>query len=816
VSGEQRLVDEKGRPVAFRNVYETDVCVYGATIGGVFAAIAVKKSGKTVTLLEQHPTHIGGMSTGGLSFNDVLTSSTGLWPLALDFYTRCATYYGVSIEAFMATHCNGEPSIFMFYLRQMMAENGVTAINGVRVESVAKSGAFIESITLTDGSVVRAKRFIDSSYEGDLMMRSGCSFTWGREANATYAETYNGALALADLVVGKPIDPYVTAGDPTSGLLPNVQATATTVGQGDRRVVGYNYRLCMTQAASKITPPDPSVYDANDYEYLGRLFAASAGTGLGFIFTSNALKNGKYDWNANGAIGTNLFGETYRYPIGDYKSRDDFNLRLKNYTLGLFKFIRTDGRVDGATKAAVSAYGFCADEFMTNGGFPPVPYIRESVRMVGDYVFKESDLTNYSNLDGICYGGYALDSHYVSLVNSGGVMKCEGTVYTALGYYYPIPYRALLPKAAECKNLLVTYCISATHSTFGSLRMEWTHMGIGEAAGYAAALSISKNKELSALNSSYVQNAIALNPTGVVMDPLAPSANGIITITGAWTTSANQSGKEVWGQNYIHDNNAGKGTKFVRYTPALPAAGSYEIWAKFKDVNDASRASNVPYTVQRSAGTSTGTYSQKVPGGGVNTFLSIGTFTMVGDGTDYFEIGTTGTAGGTYVCADAVVFQPKFEILSASSIAPGDFPTGEIQQIDVTVTSAQLLALNLTPVQLIAAPITGYAIALQGAMFTKIAGTAYAGIAAGEDLAIRYTDASGAIVAEVETTGFLDQATAQMRYVYPFVAGATSPVFSVAPVAASPLMLHMLVGDITTGNTDLKIRLWYRIIPSAL
>ena len=643
-------------------VTECDVFVNGATVGGIFAAIAVRKSGQTVIMIDQHPYHIGGMSSGGLQFADVLTSPTGLWPLALDFYTRAATYYGVAISAFMASHCNMEPKIALKFLKEMMAENGVQCYNGVRVEAVEKSGQYIQNVRLSSGATVRAKRYIDSSYEGDVMTRA-CSYTWGRESAGTFLETHNGAQALADLVVAKPIDPYVTAGDPTSGLLPNVQPRATVVGAADRRVVGYNYRLCMTQAGDKITPPDPTSYNALDYEYLGRLFAASAGTGLSFIFTPGALKNGKSDWNTNGAIGTNLYGETYAYPYADYGARDDFALRLKNYILGLFKFIREDARIDASTKAAVASWGFPSDEFRESGGFPPCVYVREAARMVGGYVFSETEIANSSIGDGVAYGGYPIDSHNVSLVDSAGVMKVEGNVFVAIGYYYPIPMRSMLPKDEECRNLLSTYCLSATHATFGSLRMEWTHMAIGEAAGYAAALSITKKKDLPDLHASYVQSAIALNPVGVLMDALAPTLNGIVTTVGAWTTVVNGNGKEVWGQNYVHDNNAGKGTKTIKFQPALPAGGSYEISVKFKGQNDATRANNVPYTVQRSGGTSTGTFSQKVRGALENGFLSLGSFTLVGDGTDYLQIETTGTAGGTYVCVDAVCFRPKFDVL---------------------------------------------------------------------------------------------------------------------------------------------------------
>lgn len=646
--------------------YNCDVFVNGATMGGIFAAIAVKRSGYSVVIIEQHPYHIGGMSTGGLSHNDTPSSPSGLWPLCLDFYTRAAAVYDMDIDTFMGVSikCSADPSVFMDILRNMLAENDVTVLNGLRVESVTKTGLYIQNVVLTNGAVVRAKRYIDSTYEGDLMTRAGCSYTWGREANATYTETNNGGRVLSDLVVGFPISPYVVDGDATSGLLPSVVPTATAVGEADKRVVGYNYRLNMTKGRDRIPPWDPPEYDPLDYEYLGRLFAAGAITGASSIFTINPLISGHFDFNSNGAIGTNIFGETYKYPYLDYASRDEFNERLKNYILGLFKFIRDDSRIDTLTKNEVATYGFTRGQFDESNGFPPCVYVRESARLVGDFVLTEPMVSDASLLDVVAYSAYNLDSHYVSLVASANTLQKEGsTAGVAIGYYYVVPYRALQPKATECKNLLVTFCISATHIMFSGARMEYVHMGVGEAAGYAAALSIQQQKDFADLHVSYVQNAVELNPVGVLMDALAPSGNGTVTTVGVWTTATNQYGKEVWGQNFVSDGAALKGTKTVKFQPTLPAGGSYEIWVKFRDINDASRANNVPYTVQRSGGTSTGTFSQKLPGAGVNGFLSIGTFTLVGDGSDYFQIETTGTAGGTQVCADAVVFQPKFDIL---------------------------------------------------------------------------------------------------------------------------------------------------------
>jgi predicted RecA/RadA family phage recombinase len=132
-----------------------------------------------------------------------------------------------------------------------------------------------------------------------------------------------------------------------------------------------------------------------------------------------------------------------------------------------------------------------------------------------------------------------------------------------------------------------------------------------------------------------------------------------------------------------------------------------------------------------------------------------------------------------------------------------------IRSVDVTITSAQLLALNATARQVIAAPGASKAIIPIGIVAYKAAGTAYAGIAGGEDLSFKYTNSSGAEVAQMETTGFLDQTTAQTRYGYPNTTNVT-------PVANAALVVHMLSGEITTGDSDLKFRIYYRVVPTVL
>src|ERR1039458_8474905 len=73
-------------------VVDSEICVYGATSGGVAAAVAAARLGKNVALVT-YDSHVGGMSSGGLGVTDRgNTSSIG--GIAAEFYRREGVAYG--------------------------------------------------------------------------------------------------------------------------------------------------------------------------------------------------------------------------------------------------------------------------------------------------------------------------------------------------------------------------------------------------------------------------------------------------------------------------------------------------------------------------------------------------------------------------------------------------------------------------------------------------------------------------------------------------------------------------------------------------
>lgn len=288
-------------------IIRSDICVFGGTSAGVAAAAQAARSGETVVLTE-FGTHLGGMTSGGLSQTDI-GNKAAIGGIAREFYQRMGRHYG-SNESWKL-----EPHVAEDVFNNMTREAGVPVYFHSRLASVKMNNSRVTEIAMEDGRVFRAKVFIDASYEGDLMASARVSYFVGREGNSTYQETLDGIRAVTpkhQFLVA--VDPWLRPNDPAGGRLPLIQdQTPGTPGQGDKSIQAYNFRLCLTQNPTNWLPIEPpSDYDPARYELLARYLTALAAAGktpsLGQFMNIQPMPNGKTDVNNNGGFSTDFIG----------------------------------------------------------------------------------------------------------------------------------------------------------------------------------------------------------------------------------------------------------------------------------------------------------------------------------------------------------------------------------------------------------------------------------------------------------------------------------------------------------------------------
>ncbi|PST82516.1 xanthan lyase [Pedobacter yulinensis] len=524
------------RPAVARQANKTrhaDVIVYGGTSAGIIAAVQVAKMGKKVIVVSPD-VHLGGLSSSGLGFTDTGNKEV-IGGLARDFYHRVYLHYQQdsawkwqsresygnkgqgtpAIDGRERTMWIFEPHVAESIFETLVKENKITVYRDRWLdrtyEPVKKKGSIV-GIKTTNGEYYTGSMFIDATYEGDLMAAAKVNYHIGREANAVYGEKWNGVQALVFQHrhhFAKPVDPFVVKGNPASGLLPGISKEVPGPnGSADKRLQAYCYRMCLSdKPENRVEFPKPDNYNPTDYELLVRVFES----GWRELFDKyDPVPNRKTDTNNHGPFSTDYIGMNYRYPEASYAERKSIIKAHEDYQKGLMYFLSNDPRVPADLQARMKTWGLAKDEFADNGHWPYQLYVREARRMIGPYVVTEHDVLGTKEVPRpVGMGSYSLDSHNVQrYVTPEGHVQNEGDIGVKAPKPYAISYDALVPKAAECKNLLVPVCLSSSHIAYGSIRMEPVFMILGQSAATAAVLAI--NNKVSVQDVDYKQLAAAL------------------------------------------------------------------------------------------------------------------------------------------------------------------------------------------------------------------------------------------------------------------------------------------------------------------
>ena len=512
-----------------------DVAVYGATPGGIAAACCAADSGARVVLLH-HGTVVGGHLTSGICTTEcehMLPQSFGGWMMT--FLSELGRYYGHDFPIH-----RWEPHAALEVYRSLLDRAGVRLETGARIDDVSVTRGKLSRIRTTSDLNVDAAYWIDASYEGDLMAAAGVSYGVGREPVETYSESLAGirfvdsleeiqnSLGHANLIDevwhinlknanGSYID-GVTPPDP--GLLER--------GAGDGKVMNYHYRVTVTRASDRVPFPRPPAYREERFELLARWLHAQPDSPLTEIVAFLNHPSGSYAQASNGftrvtptdkwemnnrqasILSLGHLGGQFDYPDGDEATRTRVIDDHYDHNAGLLYFLANSPSVPTKLREETQGWGLPSDEYPDNDHWPYQPYIRETRRMKGAYVLRQSDiLEDRRKTDAIFPNSHWIDSHHVErLALDETNFRNEGRIWKEVTEPYDIPYRSLIPRGEECTNLIVPGCVSASHVAFCSVRLESTWMGLGEAAARAAVLALGDGRDVQTIDVPTLQERL--------------------------------------------------------------------------------------------------------------------------------------------------------------------------------------------------------------------------------------------------------------------------------------------------------------------
>jgi FAD dependent oxidoreductase len=507
-----------------------DVCVYAGNAAGIVAAATAARSGLRVLVVE--PSRwLGGMTGGGLVHID--------WgrPEAAGGSARKLLRDGLT-----------DPQYRRLFA-ELARETGVEILREHRVASVNKDGATITSVVLDHAPpdrfgcpaphpaaaaavTVRARIFIDCSYEGDLMAKAGVAYTYGRESRDHYGESLAGVrppLALYD------IDPWIRPGEPRSGLLPLLQdITPGPEGSADKLTMGYGFRWKFTLGKDQLPIDPPEDYDPFTFEIYRRAFTRKLN-----LNGRRMRKLGEYEVATGGIhypgagnlsrslIAPTVFGCNAGYPDGDWPTRARIWKFHQDFLRGITHFLRTDPSAPEKLRERARVAGFDPGQFDDTSGWPHQLYVREARRMISGYVVTQKDMEGLTDPgDPVGLASYGVDDWPYAMHPLDGKVALQGGDFSMLYLeekhrgIYKIPYRAITPLERECRNLFVPVCCSASHIAMTSIRMEPVWMTLGEAAGAAASLALAEGAAVQRVD--YAKLRPRLRELGLKLDRPEP------------------------------------------------------------------------------------------------------------------------------------------------------------------------------------------------------------------------------------------------------------------------------------------------------
>ncbi len=479
-----------------------DVVVVQASSGGVAAAIEAARRGLRTALVEP-TTRLGGMPVNGLSATDLrrpehasgffvrfrdrvrdLYAREGLKTTGLQYAPRIA-------QQAMKSLLYEVPNLTIFRrarLSKVNAQNTNGDGSRRRVASVEIEELDATGTPTGKRADLQARVFVDATDCGDLAAWAGGSFRVGREPRSLL-EPHNGVIY------------YDRASDK---LLPG------SAGRGDRRIQSYAYLLTVQDygpGADK-TIARPPGYRREDFTH-------TPDWPQSWAVTSGKMPDGKYELNQH-PQGNDLQAINYAYPTARYATRGRIERQYRDHILAYLYYIQTE--------QGQKQIGLPDDEYRDTDGMPPLLYVREARRIVGEQAPTESDIAQARRLtrpESVGLGDYPMDSHAVRPKTDWTTPDMGEGEWWLYQYtpWHGLPLGVMVPRRLE--NVFVTTAVSSTHVSFGTYRLEPVRMAFGQAAGVAASLCVRYHLDARDVPARQIQDELLPHAANSCGDPNA-------------------------------------------------------------------------------------------------------------------------------------------------------------------------------------------------------------------------------------------------------------------------------------------------------
>jgi hypothetical protein len=473
--------------------FHTDVLVVGGGTGGTAAAIQAARSGAKTILVSEFPWLGGMLTSAGVSVpdgNELEAFGTGLWgAFVRELQQRQPEGLDHSWVSFFSFDPRLGAQIFAQWVRELP---NLDWIVGQVPSAVLRQGDRITGVEFADFTVT-AQVTIDATELGDLLALAEIPYRWGWEWQAQWEEP-SAPLAANPLTAKYPVQ------------APTWVAILQDFGDANAPVIppppSYNPELFAGAWKS---------YGAEQFLHYGRL--------PGNLFMLN--------WPICG----NDYGEGLDRLIASTSARVEFLQESLWHTQGFLHYIQTQlgrryGLAEGvfpSPSSSVGAHSRAPLHHSPKSAYALHPYYRESRRVVGVAIVREQDILpqvggrvaalpvdNAGRVNAIAIGNYANDHHYPGFdfplqpksIRWGG--RWTGTPFT-------LPYHCLIPNAID-GFLVCEKNISVSHIANGATRLQPVVLNLGQAAGMAAALCISRGCQPRDLPVRDLQEALLQEP----------------------------------------------------------------------------------------------------------------------------------------------------------------------------------------------------------------------------------------------------------------------------------------------------------------